>query len=122
MFVHPGLELRTADADEPVEHISEVEGKNELIMDILQGCGRIFSFPVEALQPVDSSRTYVRKGRGKVPLKICRPPHIIIDVMRRFAVFSNEFIVVPPRQIGIAGIEFGCLAKSREVYSRLSDN
>ena len=103
LSIHEGLQLRTKDADEPVEHISEVEGENELIMDVLQGCGRIFSLPVEALQPVDSSRTYVRKGRGKVPLKICRPPHIIIDAMRRFAVFSNEFIVVPPRQIGIAG-------------------
>ena len=103
LFVHSGLELRTSDADEPVEHIPEVEGKKELIMNVLRGCGKIFSFPVEALQAVDSSRTYVRKGRGKVPLKICRPPHIIIDAMRRFAVFSNALIVVPPRQIGIAG-------------------
>jgi len=103
LSIHEGLQLRTKDADEPVEHISEVEGENELIMDVLRGCERIFSFPAKALQPVDNSRTYVRKGRGKVPLKICRPPHIIIDEMRRFAVFSNEFIVVPPRQIGIAG-------------------
>jgi hypothetical protein len=103
LSIHEGLQLRTKDADEIVEHIPEVEGKKELIMGVLRGRGKIFTFPVEALQAVDSSRTYVRKGRGKVPLKICRQPHIIIDAMRRFAVFSNEFIVVPPRQIGIAG-------------------
>ncbi len=45
----------------------------------------------------------VRKGRGKISLKICRPPHVVLDASRRFAVFSDQFIVVPPRQIGIAG-------------------
>ncbi len=103
LSIHEGLQLRTKDVDEYVEHTPEVQGEKELKMDALRRCGRIFTFPVEALQAVDISRAYVRKRGGFKPLVICRPPHIIIDAMRRFAVFTNEFIVVPPRQIGIAG-------------------
>ena len=38
-----------------------------------------------------------------VPLLVSRPPHIIVDATRRFAVFTEEFLAVPARQIGIAG-------------------
>jgi hypothetical protein len=103
LAIHEGLQLRTKDANEPVQAIQEVEGQRELDMSVLRGCRKIFAFPEDALVPIEASRRYVRKGRGTKPLKICYPPHIVIDAARRFAVFSNEFIVVPPRQIGIAG-------------------
>jgi len=90
------------DANEPVEPTREVIGKSKLDMSDLRGCGRIFSFPDNALKPVEDSEAYVRKRGGLIPLKICYPPHIIVDAARRFAVFSDEFIVVPPRQIGIS--------------------
>jgi hypothetical protein len=32
-----------------------------------------------------------------------RPPHIIINQARWFAVYSNDFIAIPPKQIGISG-------------------
>ena len=32
---------------------------------------------------------------------MCQPPHVIVSAARNFAIFSNEFIVVPPRQVGI---------------------
>ena len=101
--IHPGLELYDEASDKPVEPLPEVTGKNRLDMDKLRECGRIFAFPEFALKPIKASMSNVRKGRGVIPLKICRPPHIIVDQARRFAVFSNDFIVVPPRQIGIAG-------------------
>jgi hypothetical protein len=103
LIIHQGIVLRTKYAKEPVEPLAEIEGKPELDMSVLSKCGRIFAFPKEALKPVEASRAYVRKGRGKIPLKACYPPHIIVDAARRFAVFSDEFIVVPHRQIGIAG-------------------
>jgi hypothetical protein len=101
LVIHEGLQLRSQDANEPVELIREVIGKNKLDMSSLRECGRIFSFPDNALKPVEDPEAYVRKGRGVIPLKICYPPHIIVDQARRFAVFSDKFIVVPPRQIGI---------------------
>ncbi|MBL7179939.1 MAG: N-6 DNA methylase [Desulfobacterales bacterium] len=101
--IHPGLELRTKETDEPVEYLPEIEGKKELDITVLSGYDDIFAFPEQALRRIDSDRAWVRKRGGKIPLQICYPPHIIVHAARKFAVFSNEFFVVPPRQIGIAG-------------------
>ncbi len=97
-----GPQLRDATQKETTEPISEVAGKEQLIMKELDGCGKIFSFPKKALKAIPKPMAHVRKGRGKIPLKICRPPHIVVDANRRFSVFSDQFIAVPPRQIGIA--------------------
>jgi hypothetical protein len=35
-------------------------------------------------------------------VRVSTPPHIILDAGRRFAVYSDEFLAVPTRQIGIA--------------------
>ncbi len=101
--IHPGLELREENTREAVEHVPEMIGKNELNMDALRNCGRIFAFPDMAFRIIEPERAYLRKRGGMKPLEICRPPHIVVDAARRFAVFSEEFLVVPPRQIGIAG-------------------
>ncbi|MDA3791852.1 MAG: N-6 DNA methylase [Desulfobacula sp.] len=101
--ISQGLVLRDVAAKEEIEPLPEVAGKDQLDMNELKGCGSIFSFPQQALKTIPESMAYVRKGRGEVSLKICQPPHIIIDANRRFSVFSDQFIAVPPRQIGIAG-------------------
>ena len=104
LTISQGLELRTKDgSDEVVEPLPEVIGKQELNMATLRNLGRIHDFPTRALRPVDSTRAYVRQGRGILPLAVCKPPHIIVSSNRRFAVFSTNFVVVPPRQVGIAG-------------------
>ncbi len=63
-----------------------------------------FAFPPSAIKKKDDDPElkYARKGRSALPLSVCRPPHVIVNAARRFAVFSDDFIVVPPRQIGIA--------------------
>jgi hypothetical protein len=101
--IFQGLELRDAAASDEIEPLSGVADKDRLDTNALRGCGKIFSFPEKALKKIPESRAYVRKGRGNKPLKICRPPHIIVDANRRFSVFCDKFVVVPPRQIGIAG-------------------
>jgi type I restriction-modification system DNA methylase subunit len=100
--ISQGLELKDEKKKE-IEPLPEVAGKDQLDMNELEGCGKIFSFSRKALKTIPQSGAYVRKGRGKIPLKICLPPHVIVDANRRFSVFSDQFIVVPPRQIGIAG-------------------
>ncbi|MCX6704587.1 MAG: hypothetical protein NTZ07_04065, partial [Candidatus Woesebacteria bacterium] len=52
-----------------------------------------------------SGDIYVRKGRKELPLKVCQPPHVFIDAARRFTIYSDEFFIIPPRQIGISGAE-----------------
>ncbi|TVP75586.1 MAG: hypothetical protein EA353_13625 [Puniceicoccaceae bacterium] len=98
-----GLELRNpSKTKEKLEPLPEVVDELELLFDKLKGCGRIVHFPDHATRRVPESRGWVRKGRGKLPLAVSRPPHLIVDASRRFAVFSNQFIAVPPRKIGIA--------------------
>ena len=98
-----GLELRDrAEKDEKV-FVEELVDKDELITDALRGYGRIFRFPKSALRKVTANRAYVRLRSGLSPIDVCRPPHVIVQASRNFAVFSDKFIVVPPRQVGIAG-------------------
>lgn len=100
-----GIELRESPEikDEEFEPVPEVEGKWELKVKPLRNCGRIYSLPPVALKAVASERAFVRKRGGKRPLEICRPPHLIVSGARTFTVFSDEYIVVPSRQIGISG-------------------
>ena len=81
----------------------EVRGKPELLVGSLRMTMHVHSFPESSLQPVAQDRAYGRLGRAKVPLSVCQPPHVIVHEARRFAVFSNDFLVVPPPQLGIAG-------------------
>jgi type I restriction-modification system DNA methylase subunit len=118
--ISEGLQLREYPSEKSVNYrvvdrIKEVIGKKELIMANLRGCDKIHFFPARVFEKVESSRAYVRKGRGKTPLQICYPPHIITDAARKFSVYSNKFIVVPPRQIGIAGDESNLL-KALSLY------
>lgn len=88
---------------EVLEPVPEVEGKLELKVKPLRDCGRIYSLPSVALEVIPPERSFARKGRGESPLAICRPPHIIVSGARTFAVFSDDYIAIPSRQIGIAG-------------------
>ena len=102
--ISEGLQLRTKDAKEPVEHHPELAGQLSLAMAKLRGLSHVYQFPNEAVPLLPESQTYCRRRGGTSrPLRVCRPPHIIVSVSRTFAVFSDQFIVVPPRQIGIAG-------------------
>lgn len=83
--------------------VKELIGKKKLKMDVLKGRKCVFSFPKEALVTIDCNHAYIRTRGGKTPLKVCNPPHIIVDAARKFSVFSDKYIVVPARQIGIAG-------------------
>ena len=102
LVVHEGPQLRGKDVAEAVDALPEVVGKKTIKVEALRGRGRLFSFPDEALMTIDENHAYVRKGRGSVPLSVCRPPHIIVHAARQYSIYSDDFIVVPPRQIGIA--------------------
>ncbi len=101
--ISQGLELRAANSKDKIEYLPDVAGKNQLDMNELKGCGKIFSFPEKSLKTIPESMANLRIRGGRKSLKICHPPHIVLDANRRFSVFSDQFIAVPPRQIGIAG-------------------
>ena len=102
IIVSQGLELRKSGKGEEVELVEEVIGKNKLDVNSLKRLRHVFSFPSEAIVPISPELKFVRKRGGvKLPLSVCRPPHVIVSAARNFAVFSDTFLVVPPRQIGI---------------------
>ena len=110
-IVREGLPLRDGrvEARKPVERqeelvaIPEVHGRPELVVGSLRSSRHVHSFPRTSLRQVSEERAHGRKGRVEVPLSVCRPPHVLVHAARNFAVFSEDFIVVPPPQIGIAG-------------------
>ncbi len=105
IVVSQGLELRpeqTTDEDEEVELVEEVMGKSRLDVGALERLRHVFVFPAEAIVPLESELMYGRKRGGiKLPLSVCRPPHVIVSAARNYAVYHDDFLVVPPRQIGI---------------------
>ncbi len=96
---------------EQLDEVEEVRGKKKLDVKLLDSVRRLFRFATDELLPVLSGKNdepdeaWCRKGRGKLPLAVCRPPHVIVSAARNFAVYSDKFIVVPPRQIGIVSVD-----------------
>ena len=102
LVVSQGLELRNPiNNGEELDPIPEVENKPVLNVNKLAKLRNMFAFPDQAISIVPAGKTFCRKGRGKLPLSVCRPPHIIVSAARNFAVFTDKYLIVPPRQIGI---------------------
>jgi methylase of polypeptide subunit release factors len=100
--ISEGFQLRRK-GTKGVEFVPELVGKNILRMGALRLAGPIFSFPAKALGTIAADNAYIRKRGGRSGLKVCAAPHVIVDAARRFAVYTDEYLVIPPRQIGVAG-------------------
>ena len=103
IVIRSGLELRKEGAEGGIDAVPEIQDKLELVVRSLHDCGRIYSLPPAALRKIEAHRAYAREGRGESPLAVCRPPHIVLSGARTFAVYTEEFVVVPHGQTGIAG-------------------
>ena len=107
VVVSEGLQLRRQrvqddeEEQEEVEYVKEVIGKRTVDPKLLKKLRDVFTFPPDSIREVDPALCYARKGRSKLPLSVCQPPHVIVSAARLFAVFLNEHLIVPPRQIGI---------------------
>lgn len=104
LAISEGLQLREgASSAEAVDAVPEVAAKMQLVVTALKEHGRIYAFPPHAFEEIPAKMAFARSGRVNTPLGVCHPPHVIVSGARIFATFSDDFIVVPPRQIGIAG-------------------
>jgi hypothetical protein len=108
--VRMGMQLRnvddliSADAEGKkgsIEFCPELVGKLSLDMQSIRKDERIYAFPQGALRTIDSSGAYFRRRGGSAGLEVSRPPHVIVNESRRFAVYSDHFIAVPHGQIGL---------------------
>lgn len=98
-----GLQIRDKAGDD-VELAEGASGQWTLDMSALDGLRRVFAFPKASMVKLGDQDYYALKGRVKRPLLISTPPHIIVSETRNFAVYSEQKIIVPPRQIGITSI------------------
>lgn len=106
LLLAEGMQLRTQpkDDDDAAQHHPELGGKQTIDLDALARARLLFTFPPEALVSIPAEQTWVRvRGGFSSPEKVSRPPHILVNAARNWAVFTDEYILVPPRQIGIAG-------------------
>jgi len=88
---------------ERTEYVQEVVGKKILDTSALKKMRNVFVFPKEAL--VDNETHYVRLQGGKKGLSIFRGPHIIVSAARNFSVYTDDYLVIPERQIGIVSAD-----------------
>jgi hypothetical protein len=103
--ISEGLQIRSKETSDEVQRVKSVAEKPIVNVVALARFRRTFSFPSFALPALPKGKEYALKGRTERPLVVCKPPHVIVSAARNFAVFSDEFIVVPPRQIGIVSVE-----------------
>jgi hypothetical protein len=103
--VSEGLQLREKDTSDEVERVSAIAEKPVVDVVTLARYRRIFAFPLSSIPSLPKGKEYALKGRAKRPLTVCEAPHVVVSAARNFAVYSNKFIVVPPRQIGVVSVD-----------------
>lgn len=99
---HQGSELRHASA-KGTKHRPDLAGEKRLVFMKLRKCGRRFFLPDEYFDEIPDDEAYLRIRGGEAGVEVSKPPHIIIDAARRFAVYRSNFVWVSARQIGLAG-------------------
>lgn len=99
-----GPELRdSAGASGSTEYHPELIDKVTLDLDRLKGRRYLLRFPEDSIRRLADSEVFLNKRAGiKRKLSICEPPHVVVSASRNFAVYSDDFLVVPARQIGIS--------------------
>ena len=85
------------------ELAEELIGKLAIDVDMLKRLRRMFGFSTSDFP--SNPKHYLRHRGGWKGLPICHPPHVIVSAARNYAVFSDEFLVVESRQIGIISVD-----------------
>jgi hypothetical protein len=99
LFLSQGPELRdSAGENNSAEFHPELIGKATIDLDRMKRRRYLIRFPQSSIRLLTASEVFVRRRGG---IGVCRPPHAIVSESRNFAVYSETFLVVPARQIGI---------------------
>ena len=99
-----GVQLREyrTSLDDQVESMPQLEGKNVLDTNKMNGSSYRFSVPLEALDPIPKNRCYIRKRGGKQGLIVSEPPRLLMSAAWKYTVYTDQFVLIPPRQIGLS--------------------
>ena len=102
VVVSEGLQLRRASSRESLDARPELAGMPMLDVSDLDRRRYLFTAPDGAIRRISADMLYARKGRFELPMRIAQPPHVVVSAARNFALYNDEFLIIPPRQIGIA--------------------
>jgi hypothetical protein len=81
------------------ERVDDWVGKPVLDVGALKRLRRVFSVPRAALKK--NQFRFLCLIHGRSGLEVCQPPHLLVSAGRNFSIFSDDFIIVPPRQLGV---------------------
>ena len=74
----------------------ELIGKPTISLDLLKRRRYLARFPDNSIRLLTDSEVFLNKRAGiKRKLSICQPPHVVVSESRNFAVYTDEFLVVP---------------------------
>ncbi|MEP3481127.1 MAG: N-6 DNA methylase [Fuerstiella sp.] len=102
LTISQGPDLRskvTMSGEDKTEYCQELVGAEELDTWALAGLRHLFQLPKNAYRPCD--RHHLRLRAGRRTLSVCRGPHVVVSAARNFAIYEEDYLVVPSRQIGI---------------------
>lgn len=98
----PELRARNHDNTYAVERHSELADQPTVDVSSLKRRRYLLQFPNDSVRRIPVAETFLRKRGGiELPLSVCHPPHVIVGASRNFAIYTEDFFIVPPRQIGI---------------------
>jgi N-6 DNA Methylase len=104
LFVSEGFQLRSATKShmEKTQHRPELGGALTVNVNHLKNRRFLHRFPANVRMTINPDETYVRlRGGFAGPMQANEPPHVIVGASRNFAIYTEEFLVIPARQIGI---------------------
>ncbi|MEJ7590803.1 MAG: N-6 DNA methylase, partial [Planctomycetaceae bacterium] len=103
LIVSQGPDLRKTsiiNGEYSTVYYDELAGKQSINTTRMAGLRHTFVIPQRAL--IGNDKYHVIKRAGvKKKLRVCRGPHLIVSAARAFAVYEEDYLVVPSRQIGI---------------------
>jgi len=80
----------------------DLVGRRTLNVKPLKNRRYLISFPISAIEALPADAIFLSKRAGiEKKLSVCGPPHVVISASRSFAVYTEQFLVVPSRQIGM---------------------
>jgi N-6 DNA Methylase len=102
--LYEGSQLRNGmiGQNEKLEYHPELVGKKRLDTTALNNSGYLFSIPDDALKYIPQEECFIRVQGGSKGLLVSEPPHIIMNAGWKYSIYSDQYFLVKPRQIGLS--------------------
>lgn len=102
--LHEGSQLRICPNGEceGLEPIPDLIGKKLLDTVSMGKSKQLFSLSEQALLTISTEGCYLRVQGGRTGLLTSEPPHLVMHASWKYVVYSDDYFVIRPRQIGLS--------------------